>query len=137
MVLTKKQKEIRKAQKKARRHKSNHPEDVEGYNSLCELVTSLKKEGRRQEIGVAVKKEKARMKKELEDMTEDEFLDQEYKENNEKNIMKVQEQARHNRVVFHNLIVKKIRHERLLKIREDLRQDYVRKLILHIDSETQ
>ena len=137
MALNKIQKEIRKAQKKARRHKSNHPEDVEGYNSLCELVASLGKEGKRHEIEIAVKKEKSRMKKALEDMTEDEYLDQEYKENNEKNIKKVQEQARMNRVKFHNLIVKKIRNERLLKIREGLRQDYVRKLILHIDSKTQ
>ena len=130
-------KDLKKAQKKLRHYESKHPGDVEGYKNLSALVASLEKEYEQIEITRAKEKEKARLRKELEDMTEDEFLNQEFKENNKKNIKKVQEQARMNRVNFHNLIVKKIRRERLLKIREDLRQDYVRGLILHIDSETQ
>jgi hypothetical protein len=126
-------KDLKKAKKQLRHYESKHPGDVEGYKNLSELVASLEKEDKRLQIVIAVKKEKACMRKVLEDMTEDEFLNQEFKENNKKNIKKVQEQARMNRVKFHNLIVKKIMRERLLKIRED----YVRKLILHIDSETQ
>ena len=137
MPLNKKEKDLKKARKQLRHYESKHPGDDEGYKNLSELVASLEKEVKRQQIVIAVKKEKSLQQKKLVDMTEDDFLNQEFKENNKKNIKKVQEQARMNRVNFHNLIVKKIRRERLLKIREDLRQDYVRELILHIDSETQ
>ena len=137
MPLNKKEKDLKKARKQLRHYKSKHPGDDEGYKNLSELVASLEEESIRIEKVIAEKKEKAIQQQKLADMSSDDFLNQEFNKNNKENIKKYQEQARMNRVKFHNLIVKKIRRERLLKIREDLRQDYVRELILHIDSETQ
>ena len=82
-------KDLKKAQKKLRHYESKHPGDVEGYNSLCELVASLEEESIRIEKVIAEKKEKAIQQQKLADMSSDDFLNQEFKKNNKENLNKM------------------------------------------------
>ena len=130
-------KELRKEKKKLRYYESKHPDDVEGYKNISELVASLEKEDKRQKIVIAVKKEKARQRKELEDMTEDEFLDQEYKENNKKNIEKKKneklEKILETRRKFYGLIMRKIMLDSICRMKEDYVKKLAHNIVQHIE----
>ena len=130
-------KDLKKAQKKLRYYESKHPGDVEGYKNLSELVASLEKEDKRQQIVIAVKKEKARQRKELEDMTEDEFLDQEYKKNNDKNIEKKKneklEKILETRRKFHGLIMRKIMLDCICRMKEEYVKKLAHNIVQHIE----
>jgi hypothetical protein len=129
-------KDLKKAQKKLRYYESKHPGDAEGYTRLSVEVASLEKELKRQNLKMIVKEHKALQQKERDNMTDDEFLNQEFKKNNKKNIQKntqkVQKQSQENRIKLHNMVVKKIMFERNRKIEEE----HVKEFILHIDRVT-
>jgi len=97
---------------------------------------------------MVVKGHKALQQKERDNMTDDEFLNQEFKKNNKKNIQKniqknnqkVQKQSQENRIKLHNMVVKKIMFERKHKIEEDIKEDiyksFMKVLAHHVDMET-
>ena len=137
-------KELKKAQKKLRYYESKHPGDTEGYTRLSDEVASLEKELKRQHLKMVVKEHKALQQKERDNMTDDEFLNQEFKKNNKKNIQKntqkVHKQSQENRIKLHNMVVKKIMFERNRKIEEDIKEDiyksFMKVLAHHVDMET-